>query len=140
MISRLGNVLFGCMGFGLILLPLVANAQTSSYFKSYSSLLGRYCPAKHLEWISPADLNDGLDTFVESLTLSQKDKFQRTKKAVDAQQRRGPCGSDYVMGAGCANGAALEVLNEVKLLPNFAKMMCATPTICRGQSDCQDHQ
>jgi hypothetical protein len=123
---------FGC--FGIVLLAQFANAApVRSYEKAhkpYDELLGRYCPTKHLDMLSPADLNDVIDSFRDSLSSSQKVTLDRIADPKTA------C-STTIAGASCANTAYLIAAEKLKLMPKFARMVCNLPVTCQVQSDCR---
>ncbi len=58
-------------------LPIGASAQVDNY-APYHTLLSKECRSKHLEWLSPADLNDMIIIdFEGSLSKNTKMKLDR---------------------------------------------------------------
>ena len=113
------RVLFCCLGLALLSLSAVA-ARAETYeqsIKPYNALLHRYCPAKHLEWLSPADLNDVIDPFRQSFVPGQRANLDRVAdpKAACAHS---------IVGVSCANIDYIRAATKLKLLPKFAKMVC----------------
>ena len=126
------NVLFCCLG--LVLLVQFANAAPLLSYKKahkpYDALLGRYCPTKHLDMLSPADLNDVIDPFRNSISPSQRVQLDRIADPKSA------C-SKTIAGVSCANTAYLLATERLKLLPQFARIVCNLPVVCRAQSVCR---
>ncbi len=55
----------------LTCLPINASAQVDNY-RPYHWLSAKECGAKHLEWLSPADLDERIEGFDETLTENTK--------------------------------------------------------------------
>jgi hypothetical protein len=111
-------------------LPVYGAAQIDNY-QPYHILLARECPANHLEWLSPADLNDMIVIdFKGSLAPSQKATLDR------ANDEKLAC-ANVTMGATCENVSYLKAMYKTGLLNRFAKSVCASGLSCRSQSDCR---
>jgi hypothetical protein len=120
-------------GLALALVSVLAvSAKAETYedsIKPYNALLQRECPDKHLEWLSPADLNEVIDPFRESLAPDQRAKLDRVADTKTA------CAQN-IAGTSCANIAYIRAATKLKLLPKLAGAVCNLPLVCRGQSDC----
>ena len=112
----------------LIALPVGANAQIDNY-RPYHALLARQCSARHLEWLSAADLDEQMEAFHDSLRQSAQQKLDR------ANDQKTAC-AHVIAGLTCFNVAGLLAMNETGLLARFAKTVCASGLECRAQSDC----
>ncbi len=112
----------------LVSLPVGATAQIDNY-TPYHALLAKQCSARHLEWVSPGDLNELIAEFHRSLRPAQQ-------RRLDAVNEEKTACADVTMGATCGNVAALRAMTTMGLLADFAKRVCASGMICRGQSNC----
>ena len=112
----------------LLSLGLPASAQVDNY-TPYHQLLARACKARHLEWISPGDLGDLIEDFEASLAPAARAGLEK------ANEEKVAC-RNVVMGATCGNVAALRAMTKVGLLAGFARKVCTSDLVCRGQSDC----
>jgi len=127
---RLGATLLLAISVSL---PIGASAQVDNYTR-YHELLAKECGAKHLEWLSAADLNDMIIIdFEGSLSKNRKMKLDR------ANDEKTAC-ANVTMGATCENVAHLRAISKVGLLAKFAKSVCDSGLRCRGQSDCAKPQ
>jgi hypothetical protein len=116
-----------------ISLPIGASAQIDNY-TPYHELLAKLCPAKHLEWVSPGQLNDLIMIdFEGSLTKTIKAKIDR------ANDEKVAC-ANVIAGATCENVSHMKAMSKVGLLAKFAKSVCDSGLVCRGQSDCDKAQ
>jgi len=114
-------------------LSVCATAQIDNY-QRYHNLLAQKCPAVHLEWLSPADLNDMIVIdFKGSLNA-----LQRTMLDI-ANDEKIAC-ANVTMGATCENVSYLRAMTKTGLLNKFVKSVCASGLSCRGQSDCRKTQ
>jgi hypothetical protein len=95
--------------------------------QAYRTQLAAQCPAKHLDWVSPADLFDLLEDY--SGNLPQKIRHDMTR--AEARRCAGSPG-----GASCPNAAVLEVAQRHHLISQIAAQTCSHFSICRDQSDC----
>ncbi|WP_121884415.1 hypothetical protein [Sphingomonas sp. PP-F2F-G114-C0414] len=104
-----------------------AGTAADDPWRPYRAEIGRQCPAKHLEWLSPADLRDVLDTYETGA-----DPRIRAAMSVAEADR---CGTT-IAGATCGNLAEIEAVRSAGELPALAKSVCAGFSECHGQSDC----
>lgn len=116
----------------LILLASVAGAATPAdifqqVWRPYTAQLGRQCPAKHLELLSPADLRDALDSYTRRVLASVRREM--------ASAERRSC-RNVIAGASCSNAASLSVAEHTQTLPALAASVCGQFEACREQSDC----
>lgn len=112
---------------------IAASAQSQNY-APYNNLLAKECGAKHLAWISPADLNDMIIIdFEGALPKAMKTKLER------ANDEKVAC-ANVTMGATCENVSHLKAMSKVGLLGQFAKSVCSSGLTCRGQSECSKPQ
>ncbi|TCP71391.1 hypothetical protein C8J43_102470 [Sphingomonas sp. PP-CE-1G-424] len=104
-----------------------AGTAADDPWRPYRIEIGRQCPAKHLEWLSPADLRDVLETYEASAA-------PRTHAAMSVAEA-GRCATTMA-GATCGNLAEIDAVRSARELPAFAKSVCAAFFKCHGQSDC----
>ncbi|RMB54169.1 hypothetical protein C8J44_1785 [Sphingomonas sp. PP-CE-3A-406] len=104
-----------------------AGTAADDPWRPYHVEIGRQCPAKHLEWLSPADLRDALETYEASAA-------PRTHGAMSVAEAD-RCGTT-IAGATCGNLAEIEAVRSAGELPALAKSVCAAFVKCHGQSDC----
>lgn len=109
-------------------LPIGASAQVDNY-TPYHELLAKECRAKHLEWVSPGDLDLLITDFHDALPEAQRINLDRANDANTA------CAL-VVAGLTCGNVSALRAMTKERLLTAFAKKVCQSGLVCRGQSDC----
>jgi hypothetical protein len=98
-----------------------------------NALLERYCPAKHLEFLAPADFNDAVDPFRTSLPSATRTQLDQT---ADPRKACADTIAGTTAGTSCANLAFIKAATRLKLLPLFAKKLCTLPLACRGESEC----
>ncbi|WP_380785817.1 hypothetical protein [Sphingomonas sp. R86521] len=96
-------------------------------WRPYTAQLGRQCPAKHLELLSPADLRDALDSYTRHVPAS----VRRAMASADRRSCR-----NVIAGASCSNAASLSVAEDTRTLPTLAASVCGQFETCREQSDC----
>lgn len=108
------------------LLAFAGTAADDSW-RPYHVEIGRQCPAKHLEWLSPADLRDVIETYEESAA-------PRTHAAMSVAEA-GRCATTMA-GATCGNLAEIEAVRSAGELPALAASVCAAFSKCHAQSDC----
>ena len=94
----------------------------------YYSELAQQCPDKLLQYLSPADLRDGLDDWVSGLSQDSQDQVRAAERA--------QCSNDT--GAACVNQADIGVADAMGATPNLANSICESFLRCRSQGDC-DH-
>lgn len=121
----------GC-AWGMIVVASVAGAAAPAdtfehVWRPYTAQLGRQCPAKHLELLSPADLRDALDSYTRHLPAH----IQREMASAERRRCR-----NVVAGASCSNTASLSVAEDTRTLATLAASVCGQFETCRGQSDC----
>ena len=109
-------------------LPIGASAQVDKY-TPYHELLAKECGAKHLEWVSPADLDLLITNFHDALPKAQQSNLDRANNAATA------C-AQVIAGLTCGNVSALRAMTKTGLLTTFAKKLCKSGMVCRGQSEC----
>ncbi len=124
------------LGAVLGLVPLgfseSASSQGGDPGDAYRALLAKQCPAQHLEWLSAGELDDLIEVnFHDTLPESLRSKLD----AADQDEKR-VC-ANVTMGLSCFNLAYLKAMNDVGVLPRFAKLTCASGLVCRAPADCQ---
>jgi hypothetical protein len=121
----------GLLAAMLVLVPGVAGGQSDPP-GNYRAFLSKLCPARHLEWLSEGEIDDLIEVnFHDALPSRLQSKFDaadRTEKVACA---------NVTMGLSCFNAAYFRAMNDVDLLPRFAKMICASGFSCHGPVDCQ---
>jgi hypothetical protein len=105
------------------------DAGTGDATDNYVSQISQQCPDKLLQYLSPADLRDGLDDWVSSLSQDQQDELRK------AEQAR--CAADAA-GASCVNIADIGEADRMGLTGDLAGSICGAFLRCRSQGDC-DH-
>ncbi len=97
----------------------------------YHTLLAKMCAAKHLEWLSPGELDDLIEVnFHDALPGALQSKLDEADDREKAQ-----C-ANTVGGLSCFNAAYLRAMDDVKLLPRFARMVCDSGVVCRAPVEC----
>jgi hypothetical protein len=97
----------------------------------YHTLLAKMCAAKHLEWLSPGELDDLIEVnFHDALPGALQSKLD------EADGREKAACANTVGGLACFNAAYLRAMDDVKLLPRFARMVCDSGVICRAPVEC----
>jgi hypothetical protein len=109
--------------------PAMAQDATETGNDRYYAELTNQCPDKSLQFLSPTDLRDGLDGYMEGLSPDAQDQLRRVERA--------RC-SSMTAGVGCVNDADIAAADQLGLTPDLAASICAAFLRCRGQSDC-DH-
>ncbi len=118
--------------FTVVVAVLAVSAHAADYetiTKPYHDALRHRCPEKHLDLLSPADLNDVIESLRDSLPPARRGRLDRT-----ADMKRA-C-AHTIAGIGCMNTAYIHAATRLELLPEFAKMVCGLPIACTAQSDC----
>lgn len=89
--------------------------------------LDRQCPAKQLQMLSPTDLRDGLDAYMDGLSTDARAALQKSEtdhcSSIDA-------------GAACVNMADILAADQAGEMPDLAASLCVTFLRCRNQGDC----
>jgi hypothetical protein len=140
-----GLMTMGAMMLSPMILPVAAGGQTANApatapapadaVAAYTALLTKQCPQKHLEWLSPGELDDLIEVnFHDALPPVLQSKLD----AADKSEKQA-CAT-ATMGLACFNAAYMRAMSDVGVLPNFAKMVCVSGLTCRGQSDCARDQ
>jgi hypothetical protein len=104
-----------------------AGTAADDPWRAYRVEIGRQCPAKHLEWLSPADLRDVIETYEASAA-------PRTHAAMSVAEAS-RCATTMA-GATCGNLAEIEAVRSAGELPALAASVCGAFVVCHGQSDC----
>jgi hypothetical protein len=105
--------------------------QPLDAYQSYRAMLLKMCPVKHLELLSPGELDDLIEVnFHDALPgalQSRLDAADKTEKAACA---------NATMGLACFNIAYIRAMDDVKLLPRFTRMVCDSGIVCRAPAEC----
>jgi hypothetical protein len=130
--SSLHKILAACACLLLTDAAHVASLGPSDKILSpLNVLLQRDCPAKHLDFLGPADFNDAVDPFRTSLSSAERQQLDQT-----ADPAKVCAGANA--GASCENLAYVKAAIKLKLLPLFASKICTLPLTCSAQSKCSE--
>jgi hypothetical protein len=111
--------------------PSQSVQQPLDAYQSYRALLGKTCPAQHLELLSPGELDDLIEVnFHDALPRALQTKLD----AAD-QTEKAAC-ANATMGLACFNIAYIKAMDDVKLLPRFTQMVCKSGIVCRAPAEC----
>ena len=123
---RIGSI---CLAGGLAAFAWSVSAQTlgDDTAGPYLAELGRQCPQRQLQLLSPANLRDGLDNFIAGLPPNAQDSFVAADKAQCSSQTG---------GAACVNLADISAAETQGLTENLARSICGDFLRCRAQGDC----
>ena len=111
-----------------ITFPAIAQTPVpADAWKSYLSKLDTQCADKHLNWYSPADLNDIVEDFTQHLTEDQ----QKTVKQFSDKACKNSEG-----GVTCGNTGFLQAAVQLGKIDDFVTRVCRVPMRCKAQSDC----
>jgi len=100
-------------------------------YQNYRAMLGKMCPLKHLELLSPGELDDLIEVnFHDALPRAMQTKLD----AADTTEKAA-C-ANATMGLACFNIAYIRAIDDVKLLPRFTKMVCDSGIVCRAPAEC----
>lgn len=94
----------------------------------YFAELGRQCPDRRLDRLSPADLRDVLDAFKAGLPPEPRSRMDRAETTACA---------DSLAGAACPNVADIRVAGQLGLIRSLASRVCGAFRSCGSQSDCK---
>jgi hypothetical protein len=92
----------------------------------YLAALAKYCPAKRLDLLSPADLRDQLDGMKQARPKAEQARLDAAEKSGCAHT---------LAGATCANIADMKAMNGLAF--DVAVRVCASFKLCHGPSDCE---
>ncbi|MCW0317784.1 hypothetical protein NB724_002935 [Pantoea ananatis] len=107
----------------------LAAPPVASVWQVYQAELARQCPAKHLEWLAPADIRDALDDYKSRLSTG----LQSAMTTAERHRCR-----DVSAGVTCDNVGDLDIAWKNDLMPAVAASFCRRFTMCRKQSDCDN--
>jgi hypothetical protein len=100
-------------------------------YQSYRAMLLKMCPLKHLELLSPGELDDLIEVnFHDALPGA----LQTRLDAADTAEKAA-C-AHATMGLACFNIAYIRAMDDVKLLPRFTRMACDSGIVCRAPAEC----
>ena len=100
-------------------------------YQTYRAMLGKVCPLKHLELLSPGELDDLIEVnFHDALPRAMQTKLDAADTAEKAA-----C-ANATMGLACFNIAYIRAMDDVKLLPRFTKTVCDSGIVCRAPAEC----
>jgi hypothetical protein len=108
-----------------------AQAQTAfdDAREHFKEELDRQCPDKQLELLSPAQLRDGLDSYMSGLADDARARLQQAEVA--------DCAS-LAGGAACVNLADISSADQTGQMPDLVSSLCATFIRCREQDVCDE--
>ena len=108
-------------------------AETFRYEKMYGDFadsfqplkvaLDHYCSAKHLDLMTPADLNDRIDPFLQSLPVADRERLSNAPEVKQA------CSQSQV-GVSCQNIGYIDAARRLNLLDVFAQSVCKVAITC----------
>ena len=111
--------------------PPLPVQQPLDAYQSYRAMLLKMCPVKHLELLSPGELDDLIEVnFHDALTGAIQTKLDAADKT-----ERAAC-ANATMGLACFNIAYIHAMDDVKLLPRFVRMVCDSGIVCRAPAEC----
>lgn len=114
---------FICLMAGSLLSGSLHAAETfDQSIKPFHSKLAMLCPEKHLENLSPGDLNVVIDDYLRGLPA------QEEKRMTQAAQPM--CGTS-IAGVSCANIAFIRAAHRLKTTKTLAKAACQSGFVCR---------
>lgn len=106
-----------------------AGAQTTpdEAMAHYQTALAQDCPQKQLQLLSPRNLRDGLETYVEGLPPDLHDRLE--------QAETDRC-STADGGAACVNAADIQTADEIGRIDDLALSICGSFLRCSDQGVC----
>ncbi|HXR94771.1 MAG TPA: hypothetical protein VN718_02770 [Rhizomicrobium sp.] len=108
-----------------------AGLQPADGYQLYRGLLGKMCPDRHLEMLSPGELDDLIEVnFHDRLAPALQTKLE----TADAEEKHA-C-DHLTMGLACFDIAYIRAMNDVNLLARFTRMVCDTGIVCRAPAEC----
>ena len=102
----------------------------------YLAGIGKVCPTKRLDLLSPSALLDSVENFRDELRPALRRKM---KKIVGWDYKIGVpirC-RNLIGGASCPAEANLEGIYKIGLMSRFVRRICVSYKGCAGQSDCK---
>lgn len=107
----------------LACISLAAYGDFADSFQPYKAALDHYCLAKHLDLMTPADLNDRIDPFLQSLPAADRERLS------SAPEVRQACRQSQV-GVSCQNIGYIDAARRLHLLDAFAQSVCKVAMTC----------
>ena len=92
----------------------------------YDAELARQCPAKRLDLLSPADLDDAMEGF---------NGLSGAEIAAEQTAMHKAC-AHIIAGVSCGNLQMLVAIHQAKRMAAFGAHVCALPQACTAQSTC----
>ncbi|MEJ1267644.1 hypothetical protein WDV93_10905 [Pantoea ananatis] len=92
------------------------SAPVANVWQIYQAELARQCPAKHLEWLAPADIRDALDDYQSHLSTG----LQSAMTTAERHSCR-----DVSAGVTCDNVGDLDIAWKNDLMPAVAASFVA---------------
>jgi hypothetical protein len=105
----------------------VAQTEGDEARDHFEAALSNDCPQKQLQLLSPRNLRDGLDSYVESLSGDLHDRVQK------AETDR--C-SNADAGAACVNMADILAADDAGHIDDLALSICGSFLRCTDQGAC----
>jgi len=123
---RFGPLFFACLAacVGWSAQAQTAADEAQSHFLAE---LDRQCPLKQLQMLSPRDLRDGLDDYMDGLPTDARAALQKSEtdhcSSIDA-------------GVACVNMADILAADEQGRMPDLAASLCVSFLRCSAQDTC----
>ncbi len=123
---RLRPLFFACL---VACAAWSAQAQTGTeeVQQRYLDEIGRQCPEKNLQMLSPRDLRDGLDDYMDGLPADARAALQKSETD--------RCSSEQA-GVGCVDLADIAAADQLGRMQELAQSLCVSFLRCRSQGDC----
>jgi hypothetical protein len=93
----------------------------------YEAELSRQCPEKQLMMLSPRDLRDGLDQYMQGLPQDVRDSLQKSETD--------HC-SSLEAGASCVNVADIAAADDLGRMPELVQSICTSFLRCHDEGVC----
>jgi len=107
----------------LVCISQAARGDFQTSFQPYKAALDRHCAAKHLDLMNPADLNDRIDPFLQSLPAADHERLSSAPEVKHA------CAHSLV-GVSCQNIGYIRAAARLRLLDAFAQNVCKVAMTC----------
>jgi hypothetical protein len=117
------------VAMALVCMSLAAKGDFATAFQPFKAALGRYCPAKHLDLLTPASLNGNIESFLQSLPDADHQRLDRSDEV------KGACVHSEA-GVSCQNIGYIEAAARLRLLDALAQSVCRTPVTCEPGKVC----